>query len=142
MGGNDGDLTIDSIGSYVSNPILIINEDASIAGTGPDDSRFGGAISVALLISVVDATLVFVDVNSGSVEFLLGGMAIGMADIPSGEDNEVTSLFFDGGIFDSINITLVGSGGLVSAHFKPVPAALPLFLSGLGLLALGRRKAA
>lgn len=60
MGDDDGDLAMDSMGADASNPILIINENASIAATGPDDSGVGGVIEVAFPVNATSAMLEFV----------------------------------------------------------------------------------
>ncbi|MDW3096168.1 MAG: VPLPA-CTERM sorting domain-containing protein [Gammaproteobacteria bacterium] len=142
--GGDNDLSFPGAGN-----ILIISQDNNF--NNPNDSASGGDIAIDFGINITSISLVTLDVgdsrgrNDGD-NFLAAffqGSEVARFDFlgDQGENNVQTA--FLSGLFDSVVLHLEGSGGLVSVDFTavPVPAALPLFITGLiGLFGL-RKKA-
>jgi hypothetical protein len=141
--GQDPDIMLPGAGN-----ILIISEDND--QMDPDDSGFGGTINVSFATYVTDITGITVDVGDSdngpnTIEVLLDGMVVDTFILMQnlGDNNTQTASFT--GLFDEFRLNLAGSGGLVSVDFTPVPlpAALPLFMTGLlGLFGMRRRSIA
>ncbi len=143
--GGDNDLFLQGAGN-----ILIISEDND--SSDPDDSRFGGTITVDFDPAVIDITTLTVDVgdnnnqNDGDsfVKAFFDGNELSTFDFLAGQgNNNLQTADFSGlGSIDRLEIHLESSGGIVNLEFTPVPipAALPMFLAGLAGLFAMRRK--
>lgn len=142
--GGDSDLSTSS--TINAGNILIISEDNDMSD--PDDSANGGIIITKFDTNITFIEAVTVDVgDSGSTgnqfKVFLDGIEQDVEVLMTNQgDNNIQIVSFMG-LFDEIQFTLTGSGALASYEFTPipVPAALPLFLTGL-LGLLGMRKKA
>ena len=143
--GGDNDLFLQGAGN-----ILIISEDND--SNDPDDSQFGGTISVDFNPAVMDIMALTVDVgdnnnqNNGDsfVKAFFNGNELSTFDFLAGQgNNNLQTADFSGlGSIDRLEIHLESSGGIVNLEFTPVPipAALPMFLAGLMSLFSLRKK--
>ncbi|MEM9838574.1 MAG: hypothetical protein AAF830_05400 [Pseudomonadota bacterium] len=127
--------------------IAIIPENMTFSS--PDDEAAGGTITITFDKGVTVESFDVVDSKSGNVKLFSGNTQVAMIAIPNvdTDDDTLPNLFttVDLGLFTnvtSMQITFGESGGFDNLTFTPVPvpAALPLFAAGLGLVA-ARRKA-
>ena len=126
---------------------LILNEKNG-AGHGPDDAANGGAITFTFDLPVL-LTAVFIldgaDNSPNGASIFVDGAATALATGLGGGDRqfEVFDNFDPNTTVTSLTVDFAGSGaiGRFGATVVPVPAALPLLLTGLGAFALiARRK--
>ena len=139
--GGDNDLFNKTAGN-----ILIISEDND--QSDPDDSRFGGLITIDFDVPVLDLSIMTIDVGDNSnqnngdsfASAFFQGTQVGQFDFLSGQGNNnlQTATFATSGPFDQLQINLDSSGAIAEIAFTPVPvpAALPLFLTGIAGLAV------
>lgn len=128
--------------------IAIIPE--TLTFSSPDDEAAGGTITITFDKGVILESFDVVDSKSGNVTLFSGNVQIGMVNIPDIDTDDLTlpnefttvdlSMFTN---VTSMQITFGESGGFDNLTFTPVPvpAALPLFAAGLGLVAARGRKA-
>ena len=142
--GQDPDLELPGEGN-----ILIISEDNN--SSDPDDSRFGGAVLVDFLPPVVNLNNLVIDFSDNNNQapgdsFALAifqGEVVGLFDFVAGlGDNNLQTANFGDIEVDQLLISIDSSGGIVSLEFTPVPvpAAVYLFATGLGMLGFAKRK--
>lgn len=142
--GDDGDLSFPN-GEY--GLVLVINDQTPVASFGTDDEENGGTIDVAFGTNVFVDDLVFLDLGdpaSGSLELFDDGVSQGIFNLVGLGNNTAATTSIGGVLADQIVISFETSAALAEVNFTPVPvpAALPLMLSGLlGGLIFGRKKA-
>ncbi len=140
-----GDADLSTTGSIDAGNILIISEDND--QSDPDDYARGGTFVMTFDNDITSFTGVTVDVGDSDngpnffEAFLDGSPVETMSLALMNGDNNIQSRTFTG-LFDEIRLTIAGSGALASIEFTavPVPAALPLFITGLVALFGLRRK--
>lgn len=130
--------------------IAIISESATYVP--PDDEATGGKVTFVFDKLVTLKSTTFVDTKSGTVTLLdIDGvpLTINPFDIPDVDTDDTTNpnqfsklVYGDISGVKTMIIELGESGGFDNIVFQPVPvpAALPLFLAGVGGLVVARRK--
>lgn len=128
---------------------LILQEKDGADGSpdnGPDDVYNGGTITFTF-DRIVDLTRVFIldgGDNNGGTKLLLDNVLV--AGVPTGfggGDSEFDVFDFGENTFaQSLSVQFPGSGAIGQFGFSivPVPATLPLFLTGLGVFAWFARR--
>lgn len=154
--------TVGGVDGYDAGNILIISEDGD--SSDPDDEARGGSITFTfdrvvqfLNIDIIDidigeeVSLFFSGGNSNSLNLSFPGAAIGNGnyidlrltfELAFGKTIEQflgISGFFT---FDTLEVVFSGSGAVNDLEYAevPLPAALPFLLTGLGGIALARRR--
>jgi hypothetical protein len=121
--------------------------DFTLRGDGPDHTTTGyqtTGLDGSYVISLVGTNLVFDSIVSISSDVLGANDAI----LNTANNNEVTfdlrHLYFDISQIGIMDVTGVPDLGIINIQASisevPVPAALPLLLSGLGLFAVSARR--
>ena len=140
--GDDDDLSFPGMDTF--GLVLIINEQNPIGVDGPDDDGNGGEIIVDFASLVTVGDLVFLDIEGAgsTVTAFNDGMEVGLFNIIAGGDNAAATTSLGDIVVDQLVIDFETSGALAIVDFTavPLPAALPMFLGGLGLIFALRRK--
>jgi len=128
---------------------LILQEKASADGTpdnGPDDVYNGGKITFTF-DRIVDLTRIFIldggDNGDGTKLLLDNVLVAGVPNGFGGGDNQYEVFDFgDNAFAQSLTVDFAGSGAVGQFGFSivPVPASLPLLLTGLGAFAWVARR--
>lgn len=144
---------------YGSPKSLLLQEDNGVPGI-PDDTGGGGTMVFTLeagskpvrltSLSFIDDVDAIVSVDGLGIigEIDIGRFSGPCGDEPANGDNCVAGLDFRGGnalVTSGFRVQFSGSGGVLGFEVEtvatPVPAGLPLLLTGLGLMGwLGARK--
>ncbi|MEO0400231.1 MAG: VPLPA-CTERM sorting domain-containing protein [Pseudomonadota bacterium] len=147
--GGDSDLGIDGFGK-----VLIISEEGDTSD--PDDNARGGTLTLNFdtPVTINDFSILDIDRReTASFEFSFAGggstsFSVSGADIGDGEARQLSDLVamsvIDGLTnVASLKLTLSGSGAFDNFDVTPVPlpAGLPLLLTGLAGLNFARRRA-
>lgn len=141
LGDDDGDLAFPNTGR---NEVLIINDQIPYdPNIGPDDEENGGNINVEFGMDVFIFDLEFLDIENtvSTVEAFLNGSSVQIFSIVMGGNNTASITSLGGIVADALIIHFDGSAAVSTIEYSavPIPAALPFFMGGLGLLALIRR---
>jgi len=155
---NPTDLAFGAPSLEFGNALILEEKPGSRPAPGfPDDAANGGRITFAFDLPIALTAIFLLDAgdNSGSARIFLDGvefdvasaLGLGPSETFGGRDREYDFINFDGRVVNSFSVEFPGSGaiGRFGASVVPIPATLPLLITGLGAFAFfarRRRKAA
>ncbi len=86
--------------------------------------------------------LVDIEENGGTLKFYRDGSLVKTMNIMAKGDNSVQMMNWDGFVYDTMQVSLAGSGALDTVHAEtvPEPGTMIALAGGFGLLAARRRK--